>query len=780
MKTVRNIFVKDTNVGTITDVDGLYNLSVPDNASILVFSYVGYITKEVEIGDRSVINLTLTPDLSTLSEIVVIGYGQQKKVNVTGAVATVDTKELLNRPTTNALDALQGQMAGVNIQRVSGDPGNEALDIQVRGATSINNTSALIVIDGAPSDNITLARLNPQDIESISVLKDASAAAIYGARAAGGVVLVTTKKGKEGKIRVDVNSYYGIQNPMGLPEFWSGLEIAKGDNAARVQNGGNNRFTDEEIEKFRTQAAPDPLQNGWFYYENTDWVREALNENMAQQEHAVQISGGTENTTYLASFSFFNQEGILGHADDEFTRYNVRTNFDFKISDRIKLDTRLSFARGDKTSIPSRDESIWFWVYEMSPWMPVFAPESGTDAVNGAVRYSDNGWYVNPVQNQLEGGFRDDKSNIYTANATLTFDLLEGLTLTARGIINQTQEDFTTFNRTFGSWGRGSFVGFRNEPNNLTEGQSEENFSNLYSTLRYSKVFAERHDLTVLAGVSREENKFSSFNASRINLIDNDLPSLNLGSTDNIQNGASSTSWGLLSYFGRINYSFDGKYLFEFSFRRDGSSRFARDVRWGNFPSASVGWRLSEENFIRNLEIFDDLKLRASWGQLGNQNVADFAHLPLLSVTGQYPFGSDESPSLGQSVNEDVLAASTRTWETVEIQNVGVDAAFFQGRLNLTFDVFKKITSDVLIAVPQPGVLGIPAPPSNNADFESKGWELSLGYTGDIGGLKYSVRARLDDNTNEITRWEGNDVPTNGSNNIEGQPLGVYYGLSTI
>ncbi|MCT4586700.1 MAG: TonB-dependent receptor [Carboxylicivirga sp.] len=782
-----NVFEKSnpTN-GVITGVDGSYSISIDDPNAIVVFSFIGFNDQEINIAGRSEVNVTLVEETTGLDEVVVVGYGTQKKANLTGAVVQVSGEQLAMRTETNVLNSLQGMMSGVSILRSTGDLGSN-VQIQVRGRSSINDTPALVIIDGSPSTIEELGRLNSNDIENLSVLKDGSSAAIYGARAAGGVILVTTKTGEEGKLKVRINSRFGVSKPIGLPDFWDSWDVAQGQVYADVNGGANPRWTPEQIEKFRNGADPEPMSNGvrWQYYANTDWIDEALRDNMKQQEHSIQFSGGSKDINVLTSVGYIAEQGLLKHTDDYNKRMNFRNSTNFRITEKIKLDTRVSFVRSHRKSMPSRDGNIWFWMYEMPQEMPIYAPESFTEEVGGQARYADNGWFINPIQAQREGGVHNSYDNTIRGNVQLTIDMLPGLQLMGRSVLQYKWANSDNFNRTFERWGRGQYLGVYNNPNSVSEAEEREYFNNYYATLNYSKIFAEKHNLKLVAGISEENSEYEGFSAGRSNLINNDLPSLTLGDSETMTNNSWGSEYSIRSFFGRLNYIYADKYLAEFTIRRDASSRFYEDERWGNFPSASVGWRISEEAFMDGLTFLDNLKLRASYGELGNQNglkiggrFDNFGHLALLSVSGQYPFGQDASPMKAQSMYERGLPATERTWETIVNKNIGVDATLFNNRLNFTFDYFKKETEDILINIPRPTTLGISPPKTNAGEMEVKGWEAMVSYQNKIGELDYKVSFRLDDNKTEITSFRGENTPHVGSNVIEGYAYGEYFGLS--
>ena len=781
------VIVKGTTTGTTTDIDGNFTLVVPAGAKALQFSFVGMKMQEVELTGQAVVNVVLVTDAIGLEEVVAVGYGTQKVANLTGAVTQVTADQIEMRTETNVLNSLQGMMSGVTILRNTGDLGSN-VELQIRGRSSINTTPALVIIDGAPSSLEELGRVNSNDIESISVLKDGASAAIYGARAAGGVVLVTTKTGSEGALKVKVNARYGIAQPIGLPEFWDSWDVAQAQNHADINGGANPRHTPEQIEKFRNGAEPEPGPGAswWYYWNNTDWIKESLNLNMAQQEYNIQLSGGSKNIQTLTSLGYTDEDGLLGHTDDFYKRINIRNSTNFNISDVISLDTRVVYTRSHRQSMPSRDNNIWFSIYEAPQYFPIYAPESFTEEVGGQPRYADNGWYLNPVQAQREGGQFDGYKNTVQGNAQLSIDIAKGLKFIGRGVVEYRWQNSTTFNRSFNRWSLGKFVSIYNNPNNISESDEKATFSNYYATLNYKKLFADKHNLSLVAGFSEERDKYKGFSALRQRLLNNDLPSLNLGDAETMENNGWSSEYALQSFFGRLNYSYMDKYLAEFTIRRDGSSRFYKDRRWGNFPSVSLGWRISEENFMQNADFLDNLKVRASYGELGNQNgitlpngrADNFGHFALLSVGGSYPFGQDASPAKAQSMTESALPATERSWETVISKNIGVDATLLNNRLSVTFDIYKKETEDILIGIPRPATLGIGAPATNAGSFEVKGWEAMASWREHIGELEYHVSFRIDDNKTKVTSFKGENTPGLGSNIIEGYAYGEYFGLS--
>ena len=658
-----NVMVKGQSIGTITDIDGRFVLDAPKDA-VLQITYIGFTSQDVKIGNKKEIVVTLTEDTETLDEVVVVGYGTQKKVNLTGAVGNVSMKDIGDRPITNAGNALQGTVSGVYALQKSGQPGADGAVINIRGVGTLNNSDPLVLIDGFPG---SMSDVDASDISSISVLKDAASASIYGNRAANGVVLVTTKKGALGKVKLSYNGYFGIQEATSLPSVLNSYDYATLYNEACRNSGQQEKYLPEQIQKFRDGT--DPM------YPSIDYF-DVYYDKASMQNHRLNLTGGSDNFQYAIMLGYLEQEGIL--VGTNYRKTDFRTNIDSYLwKKKLRVTTRLSGNYGVK----KEPRDIWNakWYATNAPVWPLKNEEGIWMSVNGERNYygeimegssSRTERYV--FNGQLEGelkiwdglsaqltyGYNVESSNINAFHANVTLANADGSTKSLMSDLNET--------------------------NHL-------NYQTLLTALlKYDKNFG-RHSVSAMVGYSEEYFKWKWNSGFRSGFVNNDQPVLNLGDASTMSNNADAYDLGLRSYFARVNYSFNERYLFEANIRRDGSSRFAKGNQWGTFPSFSVGWLISEENFMKNLDWLDMFKIRASWGKLGNQNINSYyVGSEILSSGQNYSLGGALQP--GVAVNN--LINKETTWETTSQIDIGFDLALNNG-ISLTFDYFDKRTNDI-------------------------------------------------------------------------------------
>lgn len=737
-----NILLKGTTKGVSTDLNGSYQIEVSGGDPLLIFSFVGFQSQEVVTGGRSEINITLLADTKTLSELVVVGYGVQKKVNLTGSVATVDSKQLSSRPVSSVGNALQGTMAGVAVTAAaSGQPGRDGGTIRVRGIGTLNNSNAMVMVDGVVS---SMNNVNPDDIETISVLKDAASAAIYGSRGANGVILITTKRGKKGTAQVNYRAYIGKTEATYLPDFLPSWQAAGLYNQALVNEGKAARWTDAEIQKFRDGSDP-------YNYPDTDWLDLFYKGSGIQQNHYVDVSGGSEKTQYLFSLGSFSQKGLVKETDTK--RYTFRSNITSAITTKLKANANIAFTNSiiNEPSNPITGEftQLVRQINRVSPTVPY-------KYENGNYGYISDG----SAMAWLEGK-SFNKENYYdlTGNVGLDWEPLKGLhfrpMLAYVLNIGQTKK-FISDQQYYNAQGTATFY---QGPNSVTDGSTVNTVVTNQYLLDYTKSFG-KHNVGALAGYSQELTKYTWDQGFRKNLLNNELSQINLGSSDGQTTGGYAYELALQSYFGRLNYDFDGKYLFEANIRRDGSSRFADGNRWGVFPSFSAGWNMDRESFFQPLENYiTTFKIRASWGKLGNQTLRannDFPSSPYypyittISSNQNYTFGGT-SAVIAAGVGPVNGANSGIKWETTTMKTVGADLSFLKNRLTLTVDYFDKQTDDILLAVPVGGVYGLNAQVQNAGSVKNTGWEFSVGYNGKKGDFTYNGSLNASFIKNEIT-----------------------------
>ncbi len=724
-----SVLIKEnTTVGTQTDFDGNYSIMVPGFESTLVFRYLGFVTKEVVVGNQTTINVTLEEDAQGLEEVILVGFGTQRKAEVTAAISSVDIEEIQKIPTADVATSLQGQVAGLNVAIATGAPGSEPI-IRIRGLGTIGNNNPLVVIDGIPGD---LSYINPSDIEDISILRDASAATIYGSRASNGVVIVTTKRGRTGDPKVTISSYASTQ------WFSNGVDVA-------------NRSQHDQIklEAFNNAGeTPAPYLTSGAQYADSDWVG-AYIDNAFEQKHDIGITGGTENMKYSFSAGYFENTGTVVNTD--FNRLSTRLNLDFTLLEgRLKIAPGVSYTREntggifEPTSEGNASFSPFLQIYQTLPHKSIFDANS----LNGFATPPSELGSGNPV-GETELNDRNDEDDYLQFNVAATLKLFDGLEYRFQYGANIENTHFANFLPTY-NFGPQAV----NENPFLSENRTRTNEWTLNNTLNYRKSF-DKHDVEVLLGISREKSEFRSAGGSNNELASDQLRGLSAGIGDESSFGFNSTST-LQSYFGRLSYDFDDKYYVQGSVRRDGSSRFASTNKYGTFYSVSLGWAVHNEEFFDS-ELISQLKPRFSYGTLGNQLIGDHLFLARIGSGGQqlnYPFGAGQS----QPVVVGAIATSFPTpdiqWEETATTNIGVDLGLLQNRIKFSFDYFTSETTDMLVNVPIPATSGITSfPLTNGGNLENKGWEFSASYNnGSDSDFSYNVSANISGSSNEVTK----------------------------
>ncbi|WP_158281295.1 SusC/RagA family TonB-linked outer membrane protein [Dyadobacter jejuensis] len=764
-----SIVVKGSQHGTTTDVEGRYSLELDTPDVTIIFSYVGYISQEITVGERTTLNVTMQVHSKALDEVVVVGYGTKMKGALTGAITSIDQKVFEARPLTNTLTALQGTMPGVTILRGSGRPGNDNFSLQIRGVSSIGGSKPLILVDGVPGD---LNLLNPNDIANISVLKDA-AASIYGSRAADGVVLVTTKKGTSGKPTISYSLNVGIKKPQFLKNMTNTLQMTEMYDQG-MRNIGQPGVSSDVFDKIRANAEPDPT-GGWLwvnnpgFYQSTDWTNIIYGTGM-QQMHNLSIMGGGENNSYLFSAGYNKDEGIMNYGDNHSDRYNLRMNYDFQLFKALRFETRTSF--DSRTNIePVNLMSATSLTPRVWSFIPVKNPLDQY--------YRFRGW-GNPVEALLHGKYKYNYSKLST-NFKGEAQLAQGLKLVAQmGITLGFGDTFSSYpTYTSHNW-EGGVESIVNNPNRAFYDNSKNVYGLYNAYLEYDKAIGRKHHLNIMAGSSHEENGNNGQSAGGYNFASNDLFTLNLADktrAEYISTNGYETEWSLRSYFGRLGYSFDRKYYVDFTTRIDGSSKFAPGKRWSAvFPAASVSWNLSQEEFMKSATWMQLAKFRASWGHTGNQELSfgNYDYIPLVSIQGLYPIGT---PNTGLSGAVSSIASANRTWETVKNTNIGFDFAVFNSRLSGSIDYFIKVNDKMLVRDELPALLGGTAPTQNIGKLRTHGWDLSLNWSDRLGDFKYSITAMVSDNKNKLVELKGNSTYSEGLVHLrQGYSLNSYFG----
>ncbi|MEQ9441353.1 MAG: TonB-dependent receptor [Cyclobacteriaceae bacterium] len=760
-----NILLKGTSTGTVTDIDGNFRLNVPSDDAVLVFSAVGYTTEEVIVGNQAEVDVLMLPDIQSLSEVVVVGYGTQNKENLTGSVETIDAERITKQPVMQTSQALMGTAPGVTVLQNSSQPGSDEASIRIRGTGTLGNSNPLVLIDGVPGD---MNGVDPRDIANISVLKDAASASIYGSRAANGVILITTKRGKEGGFSVNYSGYGGWQTPTNFPKYLDGYGYLVNYNLARENLGQDPLYTQEYIDAWQANHATDPD-----HYPNTDWVKEVFTEPGFQQSHHLSLSGGGENARVLGSLSFMDQDGNIPNYN--FKRYQARINTDLTVSDKVGFNFDLNVRRSVRQQPEANLEEITRQAFRIPP---IFAAQ-----------YSDGSWGPgwngqNPVAAALEGGFNNEDYNYVRGILKAHYKPIPGLEIATMYAPEYNDYFQKEFNRQYQVYNFDTKDLEYTYPdrNSLRQRNNRDLTHNFNATATYEKDLG-KHFIKGLVGYELITFRYDYFTAYRDNFPLQDYPQLNVGSQDNMQNGGSAYDWGLQSYFARINYDYDGKYLLEANVRRDGSSRFAEGNKYGIFPSVSAGWRISEENFFSGVGFINNLKVRASWGQLGNQQLVDASNDPII-----YPFAS--TITLGQDflfggspysgAAQTGLANKDISWETTETTNFGLDLGMFANRFTLSAEYYIRNTRDILLQLPVPLTIGLDAPFQNAGKVRNQGWDLALGWQDEVGSFNYYVNLNVSDVKNEVTDLLGAGPFINGNSIIqEGEPINAIYGYQS-
>lgn len=761
-----NIVEKGTSNGTVTDIDGRYSLATSADA-ILIFSYIGYSSQEIHRDGRNQIDVILDEDTEMLEEVVVVGYGTQRKINLTGSVGVISSEDLIKRPITNISSGLQGLVPGMTVTANAngGLPGQSNASIQIRGVGSRGNNNPLILIDGAEGDmNI----INPNDIENISVLKDAASAAIYGNRAANGVILITTKSvsGKERQPRINVDSYYAVQMPTKLPKMADSPTFMAWENEAQANVGGIQNYTQEDIQKAIDGTDPN-------YYANTDWVGATFLSSAPQYNLNASIDGKAKNMGYLVSYGYLNQDGLTVGKSTHTNRHNIRLKLNTKISKILDITANMGYI-DRQYSAPNAsfdlESGVLYNAMRTRPTVPIrFTDE----------RWGYGGGQSNQVAYLTDGGGQQFSSQEFTGNFSVKVNILDGWSASVNYITRQSNSFRSLLSKTINFYypDTNDIWYTTNTPNSIENRDYRTLSQNLFAQTDYGFTLGE-HSFKSMIGFQQEWQRSDQFNASRKNLITEEDPILDFGSPDTQANSSTAEHWAMRSGFGRINYDYKGRYLVEANLRYDLTSRFAKKNRAEWFPSFSAGWRVSEEDFMHfTKEFLDQLKIRGSWGILGNQYSTGSDNYPYMSR-----IASVSVPTIGAVANDGYAETSIGNpnllWEMLYTTNVGVDANFLNNRLTVTGDYYVRKTRRMIYQRELPGVGGFPSVmDENGGEMQNKGWELQIGWQDHIGnGFSYGATFMLADVKNKITEWEGEIIGTNTITTV-GYANQALYGL---
>ncbi|MBB3701478.1 SusC/RagA family TonB-linked outer membrane protein [Flammeovirga yaeyamensis] len=741
-----SVTVKGTTLGTVTDFEGKFKLSLPENATSLIFSFVGYKSQEVSIDNKTTFDISLEVNEKQLDEIVVVGYGVEKKAVVTGAISSVKTDDILQTPVLNAAQSLQGRTAGVQVTNVSGQPG-AGIDIRIRGTGSNGNNSPLYVVDGVQMDNINY--LNPNDIATFQVLKDAASSAIYGSRGANGVVLITTKEGKSGKMTVSYDGYYGVQQAANRADLMNAQQYMEFHNEGSV-NAGNG-------EKWDLSNPPAA---------NTDWQDEVF-QNAPIQNHSLSLSGGSEKSTFMASIGYFAQDGIIGGDKSTYDRLSLRLNSNHKISNSFTFGQNLNFSRENRNGLleQTEHEGAVTSMLLHDPVTPVYAPESDYakyDAIVPAPVKSDDGRYYGMSDLNLQGitnplGIIDNTNQENTYNNIVGNVYLNFQPKMIKGLNFKTDFGFqlgTSKSREYTPVSSLDQFTKKNSLSSVRQGQSQSTTWQWENTLSYTHDFGD-HKITALIGNTAREHSNEWINGSGTELQFSGYQNAYL---DNKVNNESQTNDGnrylhrLVSYFGKANYNYKDKYLFTAILRYDGSVNFGPENRFALFPSLQAGWVMSEDLF-KSSDIVNFMRLRASYGEVGNENIQPFAYLSTIGKTEEYMFnGQRYTGFAAQKMPNPAIK-----WETATEMNVGFDVGLWQNKFFLNVDLYDRRRKDLLSDNPIPLIYGIGAPTANIGTVQNKGFELTLNYKNSEGDFRYDISAIASYNDNKVLSIDGQD-----------------------
>lgn len=731
------VMIIGSSNGVVTDIDGKFVLNVSDKAQLEI-SYIGYVTQQIKITGSKNLYIILHEDTQSLNEVVVVGYGVQKKINLTGSVSTINAKSIENRAISNVSQGLQGLVPGMTITNAGGQPGMDTGKILIRGLGSFNVSTPLVLIDGIEGD---MNVLDPQDIESISVLKDASSAAIYGSKAANGVILITTKRGKSGTPKITYNGLFGWSSPSDLMERTSSAELAQLTNEAEywgaLSEGATPEqaklrmpYTEEDIRLFTDGSDP-------YGHPNTDWYGLFYIGSGFMNRHNISLDGGSEWVSYRTSVGYTKQEGIVENASNR--QFHIRTNLDMKITEKLSAKVNMNFTNTlmkEPTNPISWDSGSSTQTYRQVNRISPMVPYKYEDGTYGTI--ADG----NPIAFQDLGSTGDTENDYITAFAEISYDIWDGLTFKANGAYYLNTEEYTLYRKDL-QYNPSKYDG----PIKLTKRHGKEVRTQGDLLLTYDKTFRERHTVNALFGVHSELYKYGQTEAYRQDFPSTDITDLNGGAVAGMTNGGYTRELAMNSVFARVKYNYNDKYLLEGNIRGDASSRFAPNYRWGWFPSFSAAWRVSNEPFMESArEVLTDLKLRGSWGILGNQEVNDYyPYINTFAVTAKYPFNNSIASGAAQTENkiENISWEKTRTW------GIAVDMALFSD-LFVTLEYYNRKTTGILMQVNVPTTYGYPGYWDNVGEMENQGFEFQANYNKNIGPVQLNLGGNFTYNRNKV------------------------------
>ena len=740
--------------GTITDIDGNFTLTnVPRNA-VLLFTYVGMEPQEIAINGRTTINITMASDTELLDELVVVGYGTQRKANLTGAVSNVSLPQMEKRTVAQTSLALQGLVPGITVTQRSGKPGGDGGTISVRGKTTLGNNDVLVLIDGVESN---INSIDPKSIESISVLKDAASAAIYGNRAANGVILITTKRAEDGKTYVSFNSYMAKGVPTNVPRYVGAVDFMKYISIAKRAVGMTPEYSEDYIKEYEAGIARNDPN-----YPDVDWFDATTTNNGLMTNNFVTISLGTPQLKSLAQVGYMSQNGITENTN--FKRYTLRSNTDYRVSSKFSLRSDIALVYTDAKE-PSKLALGYNWVGRIPPNQAVYLADG---------RYGPGWQGINPVAYYKDGGIISNAAPSGIMNFVATLKPVKDLELQGQYALNYWEGHTTNWNKRVQLYLNDGTPDPQTQAKSTLTESTNRNLRNLFiGRATYSKSLLDKHNFKLMGGYQQETFWSKWHSGYREVFPFPDYPVLDAGGQENQKSSGSASDFALQAVFGRINYDYEGKYLFEANLRYDGSSRFAEGYRWGLFPSVSGGWRISEEPFWENLrDVVNNLKIRASWGQLGNQNTLNgyYPSQSTVNIGTNYIF--DKNITSGAAIT--TMANSIISWETTTMSNIAIEFSLFK-KLEISADYYHRVTDDILLDLDIPLIIGLDKPAQNAGKLENRGWEIGATYNDRFGDVNFSAMFNISDVKNEILDLRGINQ-TGLTVNREGYPMQSLYG----
>lgn len=753
------VIIAGTTIGTVTDADGNFSLTKNTENDVLQFSFVGMKTLEIEAGDKTVINVTMEVNAIGIDEVVAVGYGTQKKINVTGSVQSISSEQLLERNVANTSSALQGLAAGVSVVQNSGKPGADGATITIRGIGSLNSsTSPLVLIDGVEGN---MDRIDLNTIESISVLKDAASASIYGSKASNGVILITTKRAKSGEVKIMYNGFVGINTPTELPNPVDAVGYMEQINIAKANSNESPQYSEELINQYKTVGADNMTTF------DTDWKNLVLKDNALMHNHSLSLSGGSDKITFFANAGYYFQDGLI--ANNNFNRKTLRINTDAELTKWMKVGLDVNLNQSEITQ-PSIEDPV-STISNAITFTPVFSGFNN----DGTYGYGQNG--DNPLATSEVGGISNNLLPELGVRGFVEINPFEGLVATASYSSKKQESKLGYFIQPYDSYEGGVYKTTYPAGGNMKyEGLNQIITNQFNFQTSYEKTITDNY-FKILGGIQTEERLGHSLYASRKGFNYDGFEELNHGDITTSANGGTSYEWAMFSYFGRLNYSLKERYLLELNGRWDESSRFKKDSRLGFFPSASVGWRVSEEPFFTNLkETISHFKIRASYGTLGNQDISGYyPYAATLSSGYGYWFNEVEGTGIAQtqSANEKI------TWEKSTQLDLGFDALLFNNKLGINFDYYVRNINDMLQQFPIPLFVGLTSPWENAGSMKNEGWDLSLTWKDKIKDFSYHITGNLSDVQNTVTNLYGNEYISDRIT-TEGEAFNSWYGYVAL